>query len=232
MQPKYQSQPLRTGDSFNTGRQPGLSKQEVKQAFDSLAKDYDHKLWFADHILGVVRLRRQIMRKASGKILDVACGTGSNFPLFPSGSEITAIDLSPQMLEMARQRAARLGLKVDFHVMDAEALGFPDGSFNVVVSALSTCTFSDPIAALREMSRVCRADGRIILLEHGRSSLSLLARYQDRNAHKHLERAGCRWNQEPLALVQTAALKIVTVQRTVLGLFHLIEAAPPVRSAS
>ncbi|NIN33964.1 MAG: methyltransferase domain-containing protein, partial [Gammaproteobacteria bacterium] len=96
-------------------------------------------------------------------------------------------------------------IAVDLHVMDAESLTFADNSFDTVVSALSTCTFPDPIAALREMNRVCKPTGQILLVEHGRSSLRPLAHYQDRNAHAHYEKsAGCRWNQEPDQLVMAA----------------------------
>jgi hypothetical protein len=66
------------------------------------------------------------MVKAVGKVLDVACGTGENFPFFRSITDVTAIDLSPQMLDMARARAEKLGLTADYRLMDAEELAFPD----------------------------------------------------------------------------------------------------------
>ena len=203
-----------------------LTKDELQQRYDNLAAGYSQGMWVENYIFGVRRLRASLMIKATGKVLDVACGTGENFPYFKAATDVTAIDLSPQMLETARTRAEKLRLKVDCRLVDAEALEFPDRSFDTVVSALSTCTFPDPVAALREMGRVCRVDGRILLLEHGRSRLNWLAHHQDRNAHQHFQKAGCRWNQQPLELVQAAGLRIVSTQRMFFGIFYAIEAVP------
>jgi ubiquinone/menaquinone biosynthesis C-methylase UbiE len=167
------------------------------------------------------------MSGAAGRILDVACGTGQNLLLFPPGGEITAIDLSPKMLETAGRNAARRGIQAKFAEMDAEKLDFPDASFDSVVSALSTCTFPDPIRALREMRRVCRPGGRILLLEHGHSRVAWLARLQDRNADRHYQsHMGCRWNQNPLELANAAGLHVRAARRAVLGIYHSIEATP------
>lgn len=204
-----------------------MDQDELRSSYDAIAQEYEQKLWFDQYVLGVARMRNRLMSKASGKILDVACGTGLNFPSFSGGCDITAVDLSPRMLEMARQKASRLGLNVNMAVMDAENLDFPDGNFDTVVSALSTCTFPDPVKVLREMRRVCKYDGLILLLEHGHSNLPWLAKYQDRHVVQHFQdNAGCRWNQDPLNLVRAAGLKIVRGKRAVLGMFHSIEAIP------
>jgi len=83
---------------------------------------------FDQHILGVARLRKKLLSKATGKILDVTCGTGLNILLFPAGSDITAVDLSLNRLEVARANATKYGLNVNRAVMDAEHLEFPDAS--------------------------------------------------------------------------------------------------------
>jgi ubiquinone/menaquinone biosynthesis C-methylase UbiE len=112
-------------------------------------------------------------------------------------------------------------------VLDAEQLEFPDGSFDTVVSTLSTCTFPNPVKALREMKRVCQPDGLILLLEHGHSNFPWLARFQDRHEYQHYqEHAGCRWNQDSLDLVQSAGIRVLNSKRSILGMFHSIEAAP------
>lgn len=204
-----------------------MTASKLQSAYDEIADQYEKKAWFDQHILGVARLRQKLLSKATGKILEVACGTGLNMPFFPAGSDITAVDLSPNMLEMARKNAIQYGLNVNLAVMDAEQLEFADGSFDTVVSALSTCTFPDPVKALREMKRVCRPDGLILLLEHGHSNLPWLANFQDRNEYKHFqEHAGCRWNQDPLDLVQSAGIKVLTSKRSILGMFHSMEATP------
>lgn len=206
-------------------RKMGLA--ELKTAYDEMAPNYESKLWFDQNILGIARLRKQLMSKAQGKILDLACGTGLNFPYFPEASEITGIDLSPVMLDQARQNADTLNLNINLLSMDAAALKLADNGFDTVVSALSTCTFPDPVQALREMRRVCKPYGQILLLEHGHSSWGWLANYQDRQAPQHYQaNAGCRWNQDPLDLIVAAGLSISKVQRSLLGMFFSIEAMP------
>jgi ubiquinone/menaquinone biosynthesis C-methylase UbiE len=204
-----------------------LTVNQLQSSYDEIAESYEKKLWFDQYILGVARHRRQLMSKARGKILDVACGTGLNFPFFPSTSEITAVDLSQRMLDVAHQKAANMNLKVQMQVMDAQKLDFADESFDTVTSALSTCTFPDPIQVLREMQRVCRTGGLILLLEHGHSGILWLAKYQDQHVLQHYQQnAGCRWNQDPQELVQAAGLKILNNKRFGLGMFHAIVAAP------
>lgn len=219
-----------TGKTCKPQRIPNsekLTMYQIQSVYDEIADQYDKKIWFDQNILGVARLKKKLLSKATGKILEVACGTGQNFPLFAPNSEITAVDLSPNMLEFARANAIKHGLSVNLAVMDAENLEFPDGSFDMVVSTLSTCTFPNPIKALQEIKRVCRPAGMILLLEHGHSNWQWLANLQDRNEYKHYEEhAGCRWNQDPLNLVQSAGLKILKSKRSILGMFHSIEATP------
>jgi ubiquinone/menaquinone biosynthesis C-methylase UbiE len=202
-----------------------MAVHELQVAYDEIADGYEKKTWFDQHLLGVARQRKQLMSRAHGKILDVACGTGLNFPIFPATGEVTAIDLSPRMLEIAQQKAVTLNLNVQVKIMDAQKLEFPDGSFDTVTSTLSTCTFPDPIQALQEMERVCRTGGLLLLLEHGHSSLPWLANYQDRHVLQHYQQnAGCRWNQDPLDLIQAAGLKILSGKRFGLGMFYSVAA--------
>jgi len=204
-----------------------MTVSKLQNAYDEIADQYEKKIWFDQRILGVARLRKKLLSKATGKILEVACGTGLNIPLFLSGSDITAVDLSPNMLEVARANATKYGLNVNLAVMDAEHLEFVDGSFDTVISTLSTCTFPNPAKALQEIKRVCRPNGLILLLEHGHSNLPWLARFQDRNEYQHYQdHAGCRWNQDPLDLVHSAGIKILRSKRNVFGMFQSIEATP------
>lgn len=200
-----------------------LSKEALQQKYDQAARWYDPAETMLDW-LGLGRLRRELLQKASGDVLEVAVGTGKNLPHYPGGCAITAIDLSPEMLNVARKRADRLDLDATFQVMDAEALDFPDGSFATVVSTLSTCTFPDPVKALREMARVCRPGGKVLLLEHGRSSRPRLARFQDRRAEGFSKPLGCHWNREPLELLRHAGLTTMTARRTFFGVLHTVEA--------
>lgn len=172
------------------------------------------------------RYRRRQFGDASGRVLDVACGTGTNFEYLDEAAEVVGVDISPAMLEHARASLDDVAVPASVRRMDAESLAFDDDSFDTVVSAFSTCTFPDPVAALREMSRVCKPDGRILLLEHGRSSVGPIAWYQDWRADSHYEKVGCRWNQEPLSLVRTAGLPVAAARTSFFGIVTEIEATP------
>lgn len=201
------------------------SAEDVRRHYDQEAATYQSGEGFKV-LLGEKRLRRQLFSTARGKILDVACGTGENFPYFPAGSDVTAIELSAAMLEQAKVRARKLGLQANFQQMNAQQLEFEDNSFDTVTSALSTCTFPDPIMALREMGRVCKPDGRILLFEHGLARYRWMANYQHRKAQQQYDSQACRWNQNPFQLVTDAGLTLVSTNRALLGIYYIIEAAP------
>jgi ubiquinone/menaquinone biosynthesis C-methylase UbiE len=202
----------------------GYTNQDIRAKYEGYAARFDRVeaplLW----TLGVPRLRRRLLRRAAGRVLEVAAGTGFNFPHYPAGVRLTASDLSGAMLSVARRRAARLALAVELAETNAESLGFAEHSFDTVVSTLSLCTFPDPIRALRELMRVCRPGGKILLLEHGRSSIEFVARWQDRMAEPHAKRLGCQWNRNPLELVSAAGVGRIESRRHLFGVFYSIEA--------
>jgi ubiquinone/menaquinone biosynthesis C-methylase UbiE len=202
-----------------------FTSQEISQKYDRFARWYD---WFEGipDLLGLSRMRRRLLKRASGKVLELAVGTGKNPEFYPEGCRITAVDLSGEMLNVARKRATKLSMDVSFLLTDAEALPFSDKCFDTVVSSLSNCTFPNPVAALKEIARVCRTEGRVLLLEHGRSDRERLGRWQDRHADQFAKPLGCHWNREPLDLARKAGLKVVEAQRVFFGIFHQIEAEP------
>lgn len=102
------------------------------------------------------------------KVLEVGVGTGKNIPYYPAGMEITAIDLTPGMLERAHKVADDLHADVDLRLGDVQALGFPDGTFDDVVATFVFCSVPDPVLGLREVARVLKPGGRLLLLEHVR----------------------------------------------------------------
>jgi SAM-dependent methyltransferase len=203
-----------------------VSQAEWRAIHDRTAQDYRRGAWVRENMFGIGRLRRRLFAQATGHVLDVGCGYGANFAYLPHATHITGVDFSSVMLEMARTRADELGLDINLVEGDAEALDFPDASFDVVISALSTCSFQNPIAALQEMRRVCKPGGRTLLIEHGRSSWEWLGRYQDRHVDDMIAQAGCRWNHEPQDVVAAAGLRIVAAHRTGMGILHTIKATP------
>ncbi|WP_246998410.1 class I SAM-dependent methyltransferase [Halosolutus gelatinilyticus] len=210
------------------GRDPAARRpksiEEIRAVYADCADWADRFDWLDRRLTG--RYRRELFGDAEGRVLDVACGTGPNFEYLPESVDLVGIDISPEMLSKARTRLDDLPIDGALREMDAQDLAFADDSFDTVISSLSTCTFPDPVAALREMDRVCRPDGRILLLEHGRSDVGPIARFQDWRADSHYETAGCRWNQEPIENVVQADVPIVEVSNRFLGIVTLIEARP------
>lgn len=202
-----------------------MESREVRQKYDAFAPSYDLAVGLIE-LLGVSRLRRGALARARGKVLEVAIGTGKSLMCYPPGCDITGVDLSREMLERALRRMRRLDLPQRCVQLDAHELPFPDAAFDTVVDTLCLCTYADPVAVLREMARVCRNDGRLLLLEHGRSNRPWLGRLQDRWAPRHQEALGCVWNREPQVYFPQAGLRLVTAQRTFLGVFHVLEACP------
>lgn len=103
-------------------------------------------------------------------------GTGKNFQFYPPGADVTAIDISEGMLAQARQRAERLGTRVSLQVADAQALPYPDATFDTIVATFVFCTVPDPVRGLHEARRVLVPGGRILLLEHVVSERPFLRR--------------------------------------------------------
>lgn len=203
---------------------PSKSNDEVREIYRDMAPRFDRFEPFDRLVTG--RYRERLFSRASGRVLDVACGTGVNFPYLPAGVDLVGIDLSEAMLARARERLAELDLDGEVRRADAADLPFEDDRFDTVVSSLSTCTFPEPVAVLREMDRVCAPEGRILLLEHGRSSVGTVARFQDWWAPRHFETHGCRWNQEPADLVAEAGLETMAVERSLLGILTSMVVRP------
>lgn len=181
--------------------------------------------WF-----GLRQKRRALLSSLRGQVLEVGIGSGINLPHYPADVTLTGVDLSPGMLALARQRAEKLNRAVDLQIMDVEALQFPDHSFDAVVSTLTLCTYPDPIKALREMARVLKPDGKILLLEHGVSNNRLLRWWQEKIAARHFRQHLCHLTRDPLALVRTAGLTIRHERRFGLGAMYLIEAKPSLKN--
>jgi ubiquinone/menaquinone biosynthesis C-methylase UbiE len=190
---------------------------DIEDSYAQMA-DLLHQFEWVDRLI-TGRYRRERFGDVEGRVLDVACGTGTNFRYLPDDVEIVGIDISSEMLSKAEQNLSQLDVAGSLQRMDAQELEFPDDSFDTVISSLSTCTFPDPVAALQEMERVCKPAGTIRLVEHGRSDVSLLARYQEWRADAHYAKAGCDWTQEPSAVVSDAGL---SVSDTTTGMFGMI----------
>ncbi len=135
------------------------------------------------------KIRPQIFRGLSGRILDAGVGTGRNFPFYPLGSEVVGIDLSPGMLARAERRRPLATASVVLRQMDVTRLDFPDRSFDAAVATFLFCTLPDDlqVAGMRELGRVVKPGGIIRCLEYTRPSGGL------RRAMTHLWEPWINW---------------------------------------
>jgi ubiquinone/menaquinone biosynthesis C-methylase UbiE len=202
------------------------STADIKSAYDDCeATDYANEHWLKRTIIR--RTRRRQFGDVTGRVLDVASGTGENFPYLPRSADIVGIDVSGPMLRQAKQRASDLGREVELEQMDAQRLSFPEDTFDSVVSALSTCTFPDPLDALDEMGRVCKPDGEIRLLEHHKWQAPVLGRITERINEGEYERVGCRLYDDPTSVVRESGLEVIEAHRWRLPPFTGVVARPP-----
>lgn len=199
------------------------STDEIRKLYNESAPSYDFNLSLLEACTGLKRMRQRLMQRAHGNVLAIAIGTGKDIPLYPENCRVTGIDLSEGMLAIAKKKAAALKRDVTLLQMDAQVLTFADASFDTVICTLALCTIPSPIAALKEMKRVCKPDGKILLLEHGRSSVPFIARMQDFFADGWIRKVGCHLNRRPQDLVTEAELKIHDHKSSLFGVLHAME---------
>lgn len=193
---------------------------KARRVWDEMAARYDRdiafveKAWFAGG-------RQWVGTRATGEVLEVAVGTGRSLPFYPSDVTLTGVELSPAMLELARRRASELGVDVDLHEADAQALPFSDESFDTVVCTLSLCAIPDHAKAIEEMSRVLRPGGRLLLLDHVGSRWWpvwgvewLIERFTIRMMGEHMTRRPAQLLSDAgLEIAESERLKMSTVER-------------------
>jgi phosphatidylethanolamine/phosphatidyl-N-methylethanolamine N-methyltransferase len=171
MRPQLRSEESRTPKFFkrfkeSAGANPHIDEDAVRSAYRRWAPVYDHTFgWVAaegrKHSV-------EIINQGKGRVLEVGVGTGLSLPAYGRHLEIVGIDLSPEMLEKARERVATEGLRnvAGLHEMDAGDLKFPEASFDTVVAMYVMTVVPDPEKVMRELSRVCRPGGDVIIVNH------------------------------------------------------------------
>jgi ubiquinone/menaquinone biosynthesis C-methylase UbiE len=201
----------------------------TRQRYDRLAPIYDRMERGMERRF--TPLRAALWQAVRGPtVLEIGVGTGANMPFYPPGVDIMAVDLSPQMLAQARARAAQLNVAVTLREADAQALPFPDASFDTVVTTCVFCSVPDPQLGLAEVVRVLKPSGQLLMLEHVRSHHVVLGTLMDLLNPLVVRVMGANINRETVRTIERAGLVNVQAQDRMLDILKLIEASAP-RSA-
>lgn len=172
--------------------------------------------------MGGARRRGRLLGKAEGKVIEAGVGTGLNLEHYPPGVHITGIDISPRMLARARPRAEDADADVVLDVADIEHLPYDNDRFDTATATCVFCSVADPVQGLRELARVTKPDGRVLLLEHVRPRNRLLGVLADLISPLTRRLFGPEVNRQTERNVEAAGLEIVSVRRE--GVWREIEA--------
>jgi ubiquinone/menaquinone biosynthesis C-methylase UbiE len=196
---------------------------ETRTRWDRLAKHYGLVEFLSEWYLKP--FRKALWARATGRILEAGAGTGLNIAFYPPGARVTATDLSGAMLRKAQERARHQKREVTFEEADLCSLPFADGTFDTAVATFVFCSLPDPVACLREMGRVTKPGGRILLLDHVRIDRPLVGPLMDRLNVATVRLAGEHINHRMDEFVRSAGFEIVESRRLgFMGIIRLIAA--------
>jgi ubiquinone/menaquinone biosynthesis C-methylase UbiE len=199
---------------------------ETKARWDRLAKHYGLVEFFSE--LYLKPFRKILWSYASGCILEAGAGTGLNIAFYPPGARVTATDLSGAMMQRARERARERKVDVTFEEADLCNLPFADNTFDSAVATFVFCSVPDPVTCLREMGRVTKPGGRILLLDHVRIDGLLIGPLMDRLNRATVRLAGEHINHRMDAFVRAAGFEIIESRKLgLMGSIQFIVARPP-----
>ena len=197
----------------------------MQRRYKRIAGVYDKQEALLERLL-FARLRRSLWSRVRGqRVLEVGVGTGKNAVYYPADARMVAIDLVPEMATRAARRIAESNVRADVALMDAQALAFKDGSFDTVIATFVFCSVPDPVAGLRELRRVLRPSGQLLLLEHVRAEQPLVGALMDLLNPVASRMMGANINRRTVDNVKAAGYQVTGVEKHA-GIIRLIEAAP------
>lgn len=212
---------------------------DVSSRYDARAKNFDDDVSIFEGIFGVNALRKRLAEEASGQVLEVSSGTGRNSSYYDlkKVKSLTFVDQSGPMIEIARKRWDMLhpGYKnCSFYIQSATdplpATAVPRGGFTTILQTMGICSTPNPAATLSHLATlVDPAEGRILLLEHGRSNHSFVNWVLDKSAARHADKHGCWPNRDIRKVLKESGLVIEKMKVSSFGTLYYVEARPGVK---
>jgi len=170
-------------------------------------------------------IRKQLVGKAKGDVLEIGSGTGLNFPYYGHAQSVMAVEPSALLREKSMERVKESRIPIEVQEGTAEQLPFPSNHFDTVVVTLVLCSVSNLDQALAEIHRVCKPNGSILLFEHVRVRNPVLGRLQDWLTPMWKRMCdGCHLNRDTVRRLRSAGIKVIRFKRWMKGIFIEIEA--------
>ena len=204
----------------------GSETARVERIWDRTARVYDRRIGFFERRL-FEGGREWVCSRARGKTLEIAVGTGRNLGLYGDDVDLVGIELSEEMLSIARARAAEIGSGADLRRGDAQSLDLPDEAFDTVTCTISLCSIPDPAAAIREVRRVLRPGGRFVAMEHVRSASLPVRLVQKAIDPLTVRFEGDHVTREPLEHLRREGFRIEELERLKWGIVERVAATKP-----
>lgn len=198
--------------------------EKIRKRYDRLAPWFDSLEGFLEGLL-FRRYRKKLWAQAAGSdILEVGVGTGKNFTFYPGDARITAIDFSPKMLEQAQRKRDRKQVGVELALMDVQSLCYADNSFDTVIASFVFCSVPQPRKGLKELHRVLKPGGQLLLLEHVLSSNKAMAAVMNFLNPLVVRILGANINRQTVKNVQACPFRNVYVDPASSDMIKLIRA--------
>lgn len=177
--------------------------EQIKKRFDRISSKFE----VMDHFVKE-DWRKELLKGVHGDILEVGVGLGTNFKYYPQEATVKGIDFSPKMLERARENLDSAAVNIELFEMDVENLEFEDNSFDYIVSTCVFCSVPNPVKGFKELRRVIKPNGKIVMLEHMRSENEIIGKVLDFFNPVSVNLIGVNINRKTLSNLYQANLEV------------------------
>lgn len=196
----------------------------VRERYDRASRTYNLITFGEDLRQGDDK--RRLFSRARGRTIFVAVGTGNDIKYLPPDLDIVGLDISPRMLERARPRVAQYQGRIELRLVDVQQLDYADDTFDTAVTACTFCSVPDPVRGLRELYRVLKPGGHLLMFEHVRSNVPMMGLMLD--ALTYVSRLlGPDLNRDTTINVRRAGFQILQEQNVYFDIVRAIDACKP-----